>query len=269
VLSRTWQMLLKGIAEVRESGRPIAAAEMVLVRIAYAADLPTPDEAIRALGENGGGTAAPGNGSAASAAPAPRSTMSADPAPSQRFDAAPRGGGGARAALAPSASPQPQASAAAPVLILNSFDEIVALAAEKRDLQMKLALERDMRLVRCEDGRLEVALVAAAAKSIPNELSRKLQQWTGRPWMVSVSTEQGAPTLKQQNDEKQAELETGVRADPLVKAVFKQWPGADIVAVRGPKDALPPDAAPAAEDVLPPADDDGFGDNWVRDDGTE
>ena len=51
VLARTWQMLLKGIAEVQAAGRPLAAAEMVLVRIAYAADLPTPDEVIRSLSD--------------------------------------------------------------------------------------------------------------------------------------------------------------------------------------------------------------------------
>src|SRR5262249_48030127 len=51
VLSRTWQMLFRGIPDVQTAGKPIAAAEMVLVRIAYVADLPTPDEVIRALGE--------------------------------------------------------------------------------------------------------------------------------------------------------------------------------------------------------------------------
>ena len=61
VLARTWQMLLKGIGEVEAAGRPIDAAEMVLVRIAYAADLPTPDEVIRSLGDSrsGNGTGAP------------------------------------------------------------------------------------------------------------------------------------------------------------------------------------------------------------------
>ena len=54
VLSRTWQMLLKGITEVGEAGRPLAAAEMVLVRIAYAADLPTPDDVVRSLSEQSG-----------------------------------------------------------------------------------------------------------------------------------------------------------------------------------------------------------------------
>src|SRR5260370_5873083 len=72
VLSRMWQMLLKGIAEVQTATRPAAAAEMVLVRIAYVADMPTPDEAIRIIEQNGG--ACPvvyRSASASPAAPAP------------------------------------------------------------------------------------------------------------------------------------------------------------------------------------------------------
>src|SRR5678809_60128 len=69
VLSRTWQMLLKGITEVAAAGRPLAAAEMVLVRIAYAADLPTPDEVIRTLSDGSGApvpaSSRPGNGGGA------------------------------------------------------------------------------------------------------------------------------------------------------------------------------------------------------------
>src|SRR5699024_4236722 len=66
VLSRMWQMLLKGIAEVQTATRPAAAAEMVLVRIAYVADLPTPDEVIRMIEQNGAGAAPATSGSAAS-----------------------------------------------------------------------------------------------------------------------------------------------------------------------------------------------------------
>ena len=78
VLSRMWQMLLKGIAEVQTATRPAAAAEMVLVRIAYVADLPTPDEAIRMLDQNGGGSQV----ASASAAPS-----RAAPADNRIFDA--------------------------------------------------------------------------------------------------------------------------------------------------------------------------------------
>jgi DNA polymerase-3 subunit gamma/tau len=266
VLSRTWQMLFKGLAEVKDAGRPIAAAEMVLVRIAYAADLPTPDEVIRSIDETGGAVARPqGNGGGA-AASVPRSTASAAPA-SQRVESA---RGGTRAALAPSMQPAgdpvARSAPAEPALAIAAFEDIVALAAERRDLQMKLALERDVRLVSCEDGRLEIALEAAAAKTLVNELSRKLGQWTGRPWMVVVSAEPGAPTLKSQNDARQAALETGVRADPLVKAVMERWPGAEITGVRGPKDAP---GEGSADDALPAADDEGLGDNWVRDDGID
>src|SRR6202045_4557042 len=89
ILARTWQMLHKGIAEVEAAGRPVDAAEMVLVRIAYAADLPTPDEAIRALSETARGN---GAGAAPSAPSSPRADM---PVRSEM----PRGGGGTRSQL--------------------------------------------------------------------------------------------------------------------------------------------------------------------------
>jgi DNA polymerase-3 subunit gamma/tau len=167
---------------------------------------------------------------------------------------------------APAAQPTPVAPSA-PVLAINNFAELLALASDKRDIQMKLALERDVRPVRCEDGTLEIALEPGAPKTLLNDLSRKLQQWTGRSWMVAVSRDQGAPTLKSMADARKAELETGVRADPLVRAVLDRFPGAEIVGVRGPNDEAltPPPSPQAGGDELPLPDDDGFGDNWVRD----
>ncbi len=151
-----------------------------------------------------------------------------------------------------------------PALAINSFAELVALASDKRDIQTKLALERDVRLVRFEDGTLEIALEPGAAKTLVNDLSRKLQLWTGRSWMVVISREPGAPTLKSVADVRKAELEVGVRADPLVKAVLERFPGAEIVGVRGGKDAAPEPPAIAEPDI-PLPDDIGFGDNWERD----
>jgi DNA polymerase III subunit gamma/tau len=262
VLGRTWQMLLKGIGEVRDAGKPIAAAEMVLVRIAYAADLPTPDEAIRMI-DAGDSTGASLGGSAGAA---PRGNGSGTGATAGHTQAvasrstAPQSSGVPRAALAvstvqPAQRPQMRAveSPAQPAIVIRSFDELVALAAEKRDVQTKIALQRDVRLVRCEDGKLEIALEPGAPKTLVNDLSRKLQQWTGRQWVIVLSRESGAPTLKAQSEARQAALEVGVQADPLVKAVLERFPGAQIVGVRGGKDLSSPT-------------DDGFGDNWVRDD---
>ena len=268
VLSRTWQMLLKGIGEVQAAGRPLAAAEMLLVRIAYVADLPTPDEVIRSLDDgNGAGSGATlrpqGNGGGASAGLGPTAAGAA-PTSAPRYDA-PRGGGpramAVQSALAPQQATLPQN---APALVINNFAELVALASDKRDIQTKLALERDVRLVRFEDGTLEIALEPGAAKTLVNDLSRKLQMWTGRSWMVVISREPGAPTLKSVADVKKAELEVGVRADPLVKAVLERFPAPRLsacAAARTRRRSCPTTAEPE----IPLPDDIGFGDNWERD----
>jgi DNA polymerase III subunit gamma/tau len=270
VLSRTWQMLLKGIAEVGTVDRTLAAAEMVLVRIAYSADLPTPDEVIRSL--EGNGTSSRASGPAAAATAATPGPVAAAP----RFEATriEASRGAPRAALAPSSEPVARLAElepSPPALVIGRFEELIALAAQKRDLGVKLALERDVRLVRCEDGRLEIGLEPSAAKTLVNDLARKFSQWTNRRWMVAVSAEAGQPTVKSQNDTRQAELKIGVRADPLVQAVLARFPGAEVVDVRQTA-PIPPAELPAGdgEDAPPefPPDDDSsaFGAHMRTDD---
>jgi DNA polymerase-3 subunit gamma/tau len=229
VLSRMWQMLLKGITEVQSATRPAAAAEMVLVRIAYVADMPTPDEAIRMLEQNGGGSPVI-SGRAAPSREAPASTMSSMPSSPMRAPTAPRTG--AEASARPqmvTSSAEPQST---PVLRITSFPQLVALAGEKRDLMTKTALEADMRLVRIEDGRLEVALERNAARTLVSDLSRKLEQWTGRRWTVIVSNEAGQPTLRSQNEHSRNEHARAAEADPRVQEVLARFPGAKVVEVR-------------------------------------
>ena len=256
VLARAWQMLLKGIAEVEASPRPLAAAEMVLVRLAYAADLPSPDEVIRAFDAGAGVARAERSGGAPSLASAnPPRLEAARPASRAPLAALaqPAGDPVARLAQAP-AEPEPR--------VVVHFAELIALAIEKRDLGVKSALERDVRLVRCEDGRLEIALQASASRTLVNDLSRKFSQWTGKRWMVVVSAELGAPTLHAQSEARQAELKTGVTADPLVQAVLARFPGAEVVDVRQAGAQAMPDGA-AAEPPL--ADETAYGADWQPD----
>ena len=135
------------------------------------------------------------------------------------------------------------------MLRLTTFAEIVAIAGEKRDLQIKSALEADMRLVRIEDGRLEVSLERSAARSVVNELSRKLEQWTGRRWTVIVSNEPGQPTLRAQAQAAKEKLTDGVHADPRVQAVMAKFPGTQVIDVR----RIAPDAGTGADDSGPVA----------------
>jgi DNA polymerase III subunit gamma/tau len=254
VLSRMWQMLLKGITEVQAATRPAAAAEMVLVRIAYVADMPTPDEAIRMLDQNGGAA------SASSAASAARGSASAS-AVSTMQSSPPRGIiAGPRASAEASARPQmsapvSDAQSAPAALRIATFPELVALAGEKRDLLTKAALEADVRLVRIEDGQLEVALERSAARTLINDLSRKLEQWTGRRWTVIVSNAPGQPTLRSQNELRKNERERAAESDPRVQEVLARFPGAKVVEVRklAPE---PPETDSSGEDPAENSDSD-------------
>src|ERR1700716_3881034 len=229
VLSRMWQMLLKGITEAQGATRPAAAAEMVLVRIAYVADMPTPDEAIKMLEQNGGtspvisGNAAPRSAPASSLSSVQSSPARASTAPRSSAEASPR---------PQMIAPISDAQSAPAALKIASFPELVALAGQKRDLLTKAALEADVRLVRIEDGRLEVTLERSAARTLINDLSRKLEQWTGRRWTVIVSYEAGQPTLRSQIEAERNRRERAAESDPRVKEVLARFPGAKVVEVR-------------------------------------
>ena len=246
-LARAWQMLLKGHEEVRGSPRPPAAADMVLVRLAYAADLPPPGELARRLADGAGTSAGQATG-----APSPRPSRRPEPAETLRAPRAealraetPRAE--ARRAETRSAETGPRetenpapppaaddepAEAPAPLPELNSFDDVVALAEAKRDLKLKHALLEQVRLVRFKPGTIELSPLPQAPRELGQELMRKLKAWTGRVWIVALSDEEGAVPLGQQRREKEArEIET-VREHPAVKQVMQHFPGARIAAVR-------------------------------------
>jgi DNA polymerase-3 subunit gamma/tau len=212
--------------------------------------MPTPDEAIRMLERNGGASPVAGGTAAPRSAPAaPVSSMQSSPA---RAASAPRSN------AEPSARPQmiaPSPDAAPAARRIASFPELVALAAEKRDLLTKAALEADVRLVRIEDGQLEVAMERSAARTLINDLSRKLEQWTGRRWTVIVSNEAGQPTLRSQNEVAKNQRERAAEADPRVQEVLARFPGTKVVEVRrlAPE---PPESDASGEDPAESPDSD-------------
>ncbi|MCU4181299.1 DNA polymerase III subunit gamma/tau [Bosea sp. BH3] len=245
VLARTWQLLLKGISEVKQADRPVMAAEMVLVRLAHAADLPTPDEALKML-RDGSGAIPSGNGNGGGGMPRP-----------------PIGGGNTALAARPilaSANPAPAPVAravAAPAAIVASLEDVIALASQNRDIGLKLALERDVRPVRFEAGRIEFSLAEGASRTLAQDLSRRLKEWTGQTWMVAIVNEEGGATLREQAAAAKDQRENDAAAHPSVKAVLERFPGARIVDVRDPRalEAAENAAAqPSADEYLPDAE---------------
>ena len=208
-LARAWQMLLKGLDEVRTAPSPLQAAEMVLVRLAYAADLPTPAEAVKAL--TGGGAATP--------AAAPFGGSSSPPAPVAAATAT-----ATAVAVAP---PEPQAAPDP-----TSLAEVVELLGVKREAMLRAQLVNDVHLIQFEPGRIELRLGGAAPAELPNRLSRFLNEATARRWVVTVSGEGGEATLHQQAEAAHAAAHAAAGAHPLVRAVLDTFPGAAIAEVR-------------------------------------
>jgi DNA polymerase III subunit gamma/tau len=238
VLTRAWQILLKGVEDVRDSPRPLASVEMALIRLAYASDLPSPEEALRKLSQASDGA------------------RHAPPLP-------PVGGGSRgsmRLAAAEAARPEPARPPSPPAggPRLASFEDAVALARARRDIQLVDSLEREVRLQRFEQGSIAFTPVEGAAPGLAQKLARRLQEWTGERWMVALVAGSTAPTLREAAEAREAERASGAAAHPLVRKVLDRFKGARIVDVRRPEAAPIPPALQADDEV-------GYADSAVND----
>ncbi|WP_394691882.1 DNA polymerase III subunit gamma/tau [Hoeflea sp.] len=241
ILSRVWQMLLKGISETDESSRPAAAAEMALIRIAHAASLPSPEEALKAFQNAGGTDAGSGQtsagGSHGGSHGGPTGTSSGGNVMARAVGERhmPQTGTGQPSMrLAHSAEPSVASPAAEAVeqVAVSSLEDMVALAEKHRDIAMKVQIRTGVRLVRIEQTRLEISLAPDASPSLPGELVKKLKDWTGANWSVALSREEGAPTISEREAAKRDALVSDARQDPDVAAILSKFPGSKITDVR-------------------------------------
>ena len=237
-LTRNWQILLKGLEETRGAPFPLQAAEMVLIRLIHASRLPPPGALVRQLTE---GAAAPtGSAEASPSLPLGTPSASADPAPEPAPPAKPQPEPSAvpEASAPAAAEPPPEASVStapveAPVAPeLHSLRDIVALARARKEMSLANHLLKDVHLVHLEPGRLEFRPDSRAPAKLASLLSQFLQEATGARWMVSVSGEDGAPSLFEQDQAEEAEKRAAMMAHPLVQATLETFPGARLVARR-------------------------------------
>ncbi len=215
-LTRAWQMLLKGLGETALSNQPLKAAEMVLIRLAHAANVPSGEELLKLTQE-----AKP-----QLQRPAPQVQVLAPPT----RDSHPMLER-SNLAIAPAQIPSSTEQSTPPRAFKN-FSDIIALAAERRDIKLKTDLETYIRPIAVSEGKVEIALVDGANPAIANELSRKLEAWTNRRWMVMVAKSGGAePAAQMRRDAKESAFRSA-REHPDVQAILKKFPGAEILNVR-------------------------------------
>jgi len=200
-LSRTWQMLLKALDEVRRAPSPADAVEMAIVRLAYASDLPGPEEALKKLqgGEPLGGGAG---------------------------GAAPRGGGGGGGGA--SAQLAPRVAAAPSLPDPQTFEATVALIGQRREIALQMDVQRYVRPVSFKPGAIVYESIEGAPIDLARRLASRLKEWTGRTWLIAANGQGGGETLIEAEKRGRAEVRAEVEADPFVSAVLAAFPGAVI-----------------------------------------
>ena len=253
-LTRAWQMLLKGLGEVRGAPSALQAAEMILVRLMYGLELPGPADVLKKLQD----------------APAPQPAASQPPAPGGGAPAGGgggQGGGGVDAQGAPSgpmqgpgssathgptmsastgtgeayaqSAPDPMSVSELQLPDPRTYEEVVALTEELGEMILHANLISNVHLVGFKPGKIEYHPADHAPKDLAQRLMKFLNDHTSRRWVVSVSREAGQATIRQQQEAHAAQERAEAAREPLVKAVLETFPGAEIVHVKDVSAAVP------------------------------
>ncbi len=221
-LSRLWQMLLKAHEEVRRAPDAMAAAEMALIRLCYAADLPGPEEALKAMRDGTPAGGAPGGGALGGGGGS---------------------GGGVSAQIVSMASPAAQA-----MPVLASFDDVLALIAAKRDIGLRLDVEQFVRPISFRPGAITYEPAPGAPGNLAGRLVRALKEWTGQPWLVAAEGGGGAETLMERQKREDREAMAQIKADPFVASLLSAFPGAELEVRKIPGPELAPIEPDEVED---------------------
>jgi DNA polymerase-3 subunit gamma/tau len=235
IVTRAWQMLLKGIGEAQTAPSPLQAAEMVLVRLSFVADLPPPGDLVKALSE----------GRDPAATSAPRGPGASAPV----AVTVNRGTNAVAARAVPQAEPVASNLAPSP----QSFQQLLELFEQRREAILRAHLYAHVHLVEFEVGRIQLRLGAGAPRDLANKVTQKLMEWTGQRWLVGVAATGGQATLREQEEARENSIRSDAARHPLVRAVLDAFPGARIEAVRDIE-------APPSEEVEQPEIEEAEGD---------
>jgi DNA polymerase-3 subunit gamma/tau len=202
---------------------------MALIRLCYAADLPGPEEALKAIQAGESLPSAP------------------------RGPAAPTGGGGPSGATAAArALAQPQPVSAEPQIagqiVLQSFDDVVALIDARRDILLKVDVARFLRPISFRPGAIEFEPAPGAPGNLAQRLAVRLKEWTGQPWLVAAQGGGGGESIDERLKREKAEERRAVAEDPFIKSVMAAFPGTEIVDVRTIVTEAAESAAPVEAD---------------------
>ncbi len=214
-LARSWQILLKGLSEIKIAPSAKQAADMVFIRLTHASDLPTPDEAVRLLQENAKKEELKSEDSLDKVAiddvVSAQQTLNIKKNLNDGEDGDTKVSDGSKK-----------------ILIPETFEQVLALADQKREAMLRTHLLMNIHLVHFEVGKIELRLNSHAPPDLVKKLTRFLVENTSIDWDVSVSSEEGSQTLYEQRKAGENEVLSGAKNLPLVRAVLEIFPEANV-----------------------------------------
>ena len=238
-LGRAWQLLLKGHGELGQAPNPAAACEMLIIRLAHTAHMPTPGELMQKLPKTSPSpatSASPAPAAPISSAPISSAPISSAPAaPAAPISSAPVSSAPAAPAAPASSAPVEAAAIETSVNMPNSLGEIVALAETNGEMLLAARIRNHVKLVSLKPGNLQIGLVGAAPDQLAGDIARYLSQWTGQRWLVSLSESGGAQTLAEDQRDADDKLRDTIASEPLVAQILDIFPGASIDEIKNPE----------------------------------
>ncbi len=239
-LAKTWQILLKGLAEVQVAPNGQSAAEMVIIRLSYAADLPDPAQLLKTLKDQENADIPTGR--YAQDAKAERSYTAgstgggggAPEAVQAPMIEAPMGGGrgdGPRAALAIVPRTEPQAE-----IFIRSLEDVIEVLEAHREVLLASQVYQFVHLVKLEAGRLEIRPEPEASPRLAQDLGQALGRITGARWIVSISSAPGKPTLAEAVIALREQEFEEIRQTPIMREILEVFPDAEILAINSIED---------------------------------
>lgn len=261
ILTRTWQMLLKGTEEVRISPNPISAAEMVIVRLTYSSNLPTPEELVKKIKKDNATKSSspslPTGGSTNPSQPNPEMQNGpTDQGAPQAFNVI-HGSGQAAVRVNAPTTEQQEGYIAAP----KSFEQLVQLFEEKGEPDITFELNDNVHLVSYDVGRIDVRPKDRVPKNLAGRMSSLLKEWTGKSWVISLSQDVGDDTLYEKDVAEQIALKKMLLENDLIKSVMSSFEGADLVDIRKIKNEFNYSLEEIDSDYLISADEFGLDDD--------
>jgi len=217
-LGRAWQLLLKGHGELGQAPNPAAACEMLIIRLAHTAHMPTPGELMQKLPKT-----SPSSPPSASSAPAASAPVTSAPVASSAETASIETG------------PIETAPIETGVGMPSSLAEIVALAETNGEMLLAARIRNHVKLVSLKPGNLQIGLVGAAPDQLAGDIARYLSQWTGQRWLVSISESGGSQTLAEEQRDADEKLRDTIASEPLVAQILDIFPGASIDEIKNPE----------------------------------